>query len=181
MKLDAVMVAAPKPKPVTNGCANGVVEPWRKTTFDRLTVTFDTSLLTKLTKRNVGAGCAKLTLKAVDSPTPTTTPEATMMSAVGLTVTFAVVFGRLAGALELAVIVVAPTDTPVTGTVALAAPAAKVTLAGTEAAPVLLEARLMVSPAGAGAERFSVRFCVDVPTTVRVDGVKLIVPFTCTS
>ena len=52
-----------------------------------------------------------------------------------------------------------PGATPVTGTVTLVVPARKVTDAGTVATPVLSEIKLMVCPpAGAGADRFSVRF-----------------------
>ena len=56
----------------------------------------------------------------------------------------------------LAWIEVEPVETPVTATVALVAPDAKVTLDGTVATPVLSELKFMVTPlAGAGAERIS--------------------------
>ena len=77
--------------------------------------------------------------------------------------------------------VVVPGATPVTATIALVALAAKLTVAGTVAAPVLLELKLMVKPpAGAGADRFRVRFCVAVPVIVRLVGEKLAVAATCT-
>jgi hypothetical protein len=60
----------------------------------------------------------------------------------------------------LAVIVTVPTVTPVTGTDTLTAPFPKLTAGGTVATAVSLELRLSVSPAVAGADRFSVRFCV---------------------
>ena len=64
------------------------------------------------------------------------------------------IFGR-----ALAWMVVDPDATPVTGTDTLVAFAAKFTVAGTVAADVFVELRLIVKPpAGAGAERFSVRF-----------------------
>ena len=59
--------------------------------------------------------------------------------------------------------------------------AAKFTVAGTVATLVLLELRLMVRPpAGAGADRFKVRFCVAVPVMVRLVGEKLALAVTCT-
>jgi hypothetical protein len=91
----------------------------------------------------------------------------------------------LAMFIVLAVIVTEPAETPVTGTVALAAPAATLTTAGTVATAALPEIRLIVSVAVAGIDRFSVRFCVVAPLIVRLDGEKLIVagvtlPVTCT-
>ena len=59
--------------------------------------------------------------------------------------------------------------------------AAKVTVAGTVAAPVLLELRFIVKPpAGAGADKFNVRFWVAIPVIVRLVGEKLAVAVTCT-
>jgi hypothetical protein len=55
----------------------------------------------------------------------------------------------------------------VTGTDALIAEGANVTVAGTVATEVADELRFTVSPPfGAGAERFSVTFCVCVPRIV---------------
>ena len=69
-----------------------------------------------------------------------------------------------------------PTATPVTGTVTLVVPAAKVTVVGTVATAVLLEFRLTVKPpAGADPERFSARFCVAPWAIVALVGEKLIV------
>ncbi len=74
-----------------------------------------------------------------------------------------------------------PTATPVTGTVTLVAPAGKLMVDGTVAVPVLSELRLMVKPAaGAAPDSVSVRFCVDGPVMVMVEGVKLTVAFTWT-
>ena len=98
-----------------------------------------------------------------------------------LTVTVAVAFGKNVGAEELAVMIEVPLLTPVTGTVVVVALAAKDTVAGTVAEPVLLELRLMVKPAaGAGDESVSVRFCGDAAVIVAVFGVKAIVPTTFT-
>src|SRR5664279_4225806 len=75
----------------------------------------------------------------------------------------------------LAVIVTDPAATPVTGTATLVIPVPKPTVAGAEATVALLELRLTTSAAGAGADRFSVRFCVATPLIVRLTGEKLIV------
>ena len=72
-----------------------------------------------------------------------------------------------------------PGATPVTATLTLVALAAKFTVAGTVATPVLLELRFMVRPpVGAGADKFKVRFCVAVPVMVRLVGEKLAVAAT---
>ena len=74
-----------------------------------------------------------------------------------------------------------PGATLVTATLTLVALAAKFTVEGTVATPVLLELKLIVKPpAGAGADRFNVKFCVSVPTIVRVAGAKLAVALTFT-
>ena len=70
----------------------------------------------------------------------------------------------------LAVMLAEPAATPVTGTGALVAPTAKFTLAGTVATPALLELRLMVRLACAGADKINVRFCVADATIVRLAG-----------
>ena len=109
---------------------------------------------------------------------PTVTPDARIMSAVALTVAVAVVPGRFEGVLEVAVICATPGATPVTGTFTLVAFVENVTVGATVAEAVLSDARAMVSPDGAGLDRFSVRFCVDVPVIVKLRGVKFIVPLT---
>ena len=74
-----------------------------------------------------------------------------------------------------------PGATPVTGTLALVALAAKVTLVGTVAAAALLEVRLNVNPeAGAGTDKLSARLCVAVPVMVAVEGEKLMLAPTFT-
>jgi hypothetical protein len=79
-----------------------------------------------------------------------------------------------------ALIVAVPTETPVTGTVALVAPAAMVTVAGTVTKPVGEALIFTVRAAGKGADKFSVRFCVDTPEIVMLGGVKLSVALLCT-
>lgn len=52
---------------------------------------------------------------------------------------------------------------------------------GTVATAGALDERLTVMPvAGAGADKVRVRFCVAVPTVVRLDGLNETVAFTCT-
>jgi hypothetical protein len=89
-----------------------------------------------------------------------------------VTVTLAVALATLGA---LAVNTTDPADTPVTGTATLVIPAPKPTVAGTVATAKLLEFRLTTSPARAGADRFSARFCVAIPLSVRLPGEKLIV------
>src|SRR5947209_6667389 len=85
------------------------------------------------------------------------------------------------GALALALMVDDPAPPPVTGTGTLVALGGKFTLAGTVATPVLLELRFTTRPpAGAGADRFKVRFWVELPGIVSVVGAKLSVAPTCT-
>lgn len=88
----------------------------------------------------------------------------TLTAGGAITVTPVVALGMPAA---LAVMVTDPTATPVTGTGIVITFEAKLTVAGTVATPVLLELRLTVKPAGTGADRFSVRFCVAVPVMVR--------------
>jgi len=167
------MFADPRPTPVTCGCVVGVVAPAATSTVD-VTVTLDGSLLVKVTVTPpAGAGVVRVTASGPDCPTPTVTPAANVMEPGLATVTFAVV-SAMPGA--LARITVEPGATPVTGTVAVVAPAAKVAVGGTVATTVLSEIRLTVRPPdGAGADRVRVRFCVPVPVMVRLAGVKLIV------
>ena len=144
------------------------------------TVTLAVSLLDRATVTPPdGAAAGNVTANAADWLGPTVTFDGRPMVPALTTVTLAVVsakFGR-----ELAWIVVVPSATPVTVTVALVALAAMVTVAGTVATPVLLELRFITTPpAGAGADKFSVRFWVAVPVMVAVAGEKLAVAVTCT-
>jgi hypothetical protein len=81
----------------------------------------------------------------------------------------------------LAWITAVPSDTPVTGTVAVVAPVAKVAVAGTVATPGVSELKFTVNPPdGAEAERLSDTFCVAIPVIVTVGWAKVTVavPFT---
>ena len=86
----------------------------------------------------------------------------------------------------LAVMVADPVATLVTDTDTLVVPTPKLTIAGAVATVASLEFRLMTNAADAGADRFSVRFCVVIPLIVRLPGTKLMVmagvtpPVTCT-
>ena len=92
------------------------------------------------------------------------------------TVTLAEVFPKVGA---LAVMVAEPSATPVTGTFMLVAPAANVTDKSTLETPGLLEFRLAVSPpGGAGADKFSARFCVVAILMVVALGEKLMVAAT---
>jgi hypothetical protein len=80
------------------------------------------------------------------------------------------------------VIVATPTDVDVIGTLTLVLLCAMLAVAGTEAMDGALELRFTTSPpAGAGADRFSVTFCVMAPEINTVDGEKLSEPATCTA
>ena len=94
------------------------------------------------------------------------------------TVTAAVVSARFGR--ELAWITAEPGATPVTGTVTLVAFAGNGRDAGTDAIAGWSDDRLTVSPDGAGAVRFRVRFAVPPEPTVRVVGEKLKDPTTLT-
>lgn len=114
-----------------------------------------------------------MTGKAVLSPGATVMLEIRVMPppAGWVTVTLAL---ALAIFNALAVMLAEPAATLVTGTETLLAPAEKLTVEGTVATPALLELRLTVSGVGAGAERFKVRFAVEMPLIVRPLPEKLI-------
>ena len=166
--------------PVTCGCVAGVVCPAAIVTVVGEIVTLAVSLLDKATVTPpAGAAAGNVTANAAVWLGPTVTFDGRPIVPALTTVTLAVVsamFGR-----ELAWIVVVPGVTLVTGTVALVALAAIVTVAGTVATLALLELKLKIMPpAGAGADKFSVRFWVAIPVMVVVLGDKLAVAVTCT-
>ena len=121
-----------------------------------------------------GAGLPSATGKGTLSPGATEMLEVNVMPppAGCVTVTLAL---ALATFTALAVILVDPAARLVTGTETLLAPAVKLTVSGTVATLLLLELRLTVRGVGAGAERFKVRFAVEMPLIVRVPFAKLIV------
>src|SRR3954453_11977446 len=121
------MFTVPRLTPVTWGGVVGVVVPAAITTVD-VTVALEGSLLVKVTVTPpAGAGVVRVTGIGTDCPTPTVKPLGSVIEPGLATVTFAVV-SAMPGA--LARITVEPGDTPVTGTVAVVAPAAKVAVGG---------------------------------------------------
>ena len=173
----AVMFADPRPTPVTCACVVGVVAPAGTTTLE-VTVTREESAVSVTVTPPAGAGVDSVTGNGAVSPRPTFSPVGIVIVPGFPTVTLAVASKMLG---PLACITVEPRATPVTGTFAVVAPAANATVAGTVATATLSELRLTVRPpAGAGAGKVNVRFCVVVPVIVRVFGVNAGVAFTCT-
>jgi len=158
--------------PFTEGCVAGVVAPPAMNTVIGATVISDVLLLFKVTVTPpAGAAEGKEIGKAAEWASPTETFEGTEIGPPVRMVTPAVVSAMFGNRLAWMF--------AVTGTVALVAPAAKLTVDGTVAAPVLSELRLMVNPpAGAAPDRFKVRFWVVGPVMVTLEGVKLAVAFT---
>jgi hypothetical protein len=76
----------------------------------------------------------------------------------------------------VAVIVTAPAPTPVTGTATLVEPAVNVTVDGTVAKPVFVDAGVTVNAVGAAAERVRMRLFVDPAFKVSVAGENALVP-----
>ena len=113
------------------------------------------------------AGAPRITGIVEDCPTPSANGLAGRPITPGVTVTLAVVLAMLE---PLAVTVVEPAAAPVTGTVTLVALAATVTLCGTVALVGSLELRLIVTGAGAAADRVRVRFCETKPIIDRLAG-----------
>jgi hypothetical protein len=174
---DAPMFALPKLTPVTVGWVLGEVWPGAIETVVGETVTFVGSLLDNTTwTPAAGAGFDKVTGNEALWLAPTTTPDV-RPSDPKITVTLAVALPPGV----VAVIVAGPAETPVTGTLTVVAPCVKLTLAGTVAAPVLLEERLTVSPPdGAGAVKFNARFIVVPAVIVKLFCGKLSGVKTCT-
>ena len=174
------MPADPILTPVMVGCWVGAVAPCAMETLDAEIVTFDGSVQASAMVTAEAAGADRVTGKPMVWHIPTLGFDGRLIGAKICTVTLAVasaMFGRL-----LAWITAEPAATPVTGTVVVVAPWPKTTVSGTVATPVLLELKLIVKPpAGAAAERVSVRFCVIAPVMVRLGCVKAMVAPTCTA
>lgn len=168
---DAVIVADPRLRPVSCGCAAGVVWPARIVTVDGETVTFVTSLLPKVTVVFVGACPVRLTGKVTGKLRGALVLRGTTTAPRVTTETAAVVSARFGR--ELAWSVVEPVATPVTGTFTLMALVGKLTVAGTLATDGLSELRLTTRPAGAGDDRLRVRFFVSFLAMVKDCGEKL--------
>jgi hypothetical protein len=175
-----VMVTAPILMPVTFGWVAGVLSPAAMLTVPGEIDSLEESLLVSVTVAPpAGAGDPKVTGKSTEVLRPTFKFTGTLISPGAETVTPAVAFAIL-GVVVLAVIVVEPGPTAVTGTVTLFWPAAMVTDNGTVATPLLEELRVNVTLEGAGTERVRERFFVPVAENTRLAGKKLAEPVTCT-
>ncbi len=178
----AVTVANPKSPPNTLGVIFGAVWPagmMKLMVFPPVPVnaTFVASPLVSVTKTALPTGDPKTTGNGAEAPGSTvalagsTIPLTTATLAVALAT-----FGLLA------VIVVEPGVTPVTGTATVVAFGGKPTLNGTVATPAFDDIRVTTSPpAGAGVDSVRVRFCVAVPPMVAVPDGKLNVAATGTA
>ena len=161
-----MMAAVPRPRPVIWGSEAGPWNPAAMKTVCGVTVSFEGSVLIRMTFMGAGAGKGKLTESGAVWPSPTVPEESRVILPASLTVTFAVVSARLGSA--LAWMTAEPVPVPVTGTVTLVAPAIKVTVSGTVAVVASVELKAIVKPPpGAGPERLSVKFCVAIPVIVR--------------
>jgi len=171
-----VIVADPALEPVTIVITRGaVVMPCNTKKVDGDAIATEGLLLVSVTNTPpAGAAVPSVTGKFTELPDSTVTFAGSSIPAgVGCgTVTLAVALAMFAA---LAVIVTDPAAMPVTGTAALVAPVAKLTVAGVAATNALLELKLTAIAAGAGADKFSVRFCVVDSPTVKLPGQKLIV------
>jgi hypothetical protein len=182
-----MMVVDPLLTPLTVVAARALVLPCGMEKTEGHAVAIEGSLLARVTfTPPAGAGVPSDTgkLTVLLGITVTLTGNRIPPAAGAETLTVAVALPMLGA---LAVIVTDPPATPVTGTGRLLTPVANVTVAGTVATVVSPELSLTTSVAGAGAERFSVRFCVAVPLIVRLTGEKFMVglvgeepPVTCT-
>ncbi len=120
-----------------------------------------------------GAGDGNITGNATDCPSATVVPVGRMIAPKTCTFTVAVALA-IPGTLLVAVIVVDPPDTPVTGTSTEVALGGKVTEDSTVATPALEDARFTTRPPdGADGDRVNVRFWVLVPLRFKVPDGKL--------
>jgi hypothetical protein len=133
-------------------------------TLDGFTLARDESLLLSVINTPpAAAGFDSVTGSTADECGATVTPDASVMSERVVTVTVAFP-GATFAAVVVAAITAVPGPEPVTGTVTLVELAPNVTAEGTVATVVLSDLSDTISPpAGAGAERVSVRFAVFVP------------------
>ena len=176
-----MMVSAPISMPVTFGWVVGVLCPAAMSTVPGEMVSLERSLLVSVTVTPpAGAGVPKVTGKSTEVLRPTFKFTGSVMTPGAVTVTPTVALAIL-GVVVLAVIVVEPGPTAVTGTVTLFWLAGIVTDKGTVATLLLEELRVNVTLEGAGTERVRERFCVPVPENVRLPGKKLAEPVTCTT
>src|ERR1700737_363540 len=168
-----MMAAIPKPRPVIWGSEAGAWKPAAMNTVCGVTVSFEGSVLIRITFMGAGAGKGKLRESGAVWPSPIVPAPMRLSLLASVTVSFAVISARLGRA--LAWITAEPVPVPVTGTVTLVAPAIKVTVSGTVAVGASVEFKAIVKPLpGAGPERLSVKFSVAFPLIVRFCGEKLI-------
>jgi hypothetical protein len=165
------------------GCVSGAVSPAAITTEAGETVSFVVSVLTRLTVTPpAGAGVPRLIGNDAEWPGSTERLEGSPIVPACSTVTLAAVSGINGSALTW--ITAVPAVTPVTGMERVEGNPpfgrnVKVCEA-TVATPVLLEVTVtLIPPTGALPESVSVKFCVEVPTTDRLGGLKVTVAVTC--
>jgi hypothetical protein len=172
-----VITAVPKLTPSTWGCVAGVAEPAEMETLG-VTVAAEELLESETVTPPAGAGVDKVTGKGTTWLGTTCTLAGSVMAPEAVpppTVTVAVALTRYG---PLAVIVVDPAETPVTSTLIVVTPAAKVALPGTVATLRLLETRLTGRAVDMGPERVRVRVCAAPALMDRLGGEKLNVPLT---
>jgi len=159
--------------PLTVACVDGVVAPPAMNT-DGVTVAVVGSLVLRVTVIPfAGAAGDKVTGNPADWLGATATFDGRVMLPIAATIT-PTLAGVIFGALLLAVIVDVPLRTPVMGTFTVVAVGAKLTEPGTVAALVFDDPRLTVRPpAGAGADRVNVTFCVVPAPTLNGPAEKL--------
>ena len=178
----AVMLAAPRLTPVTVGWVGGALCPAAMVTLAGEIVTRDVSLLASTTVTDAAAGVERLTGKGIVWPSPSAPPAGTTILTALCTFTPTVALAIPVAAGAAAVIVALPTETAVTGTLTMVAPAAKLRLAGTVATAVLPELRFTVSPpAGAAEDKLSGIVCVVSPLMATGPAGKFITAVTCTA
>ena len=160
--------------PVTVGCVPGDTCPAAMKTLGTEIVTLEVSLLLSATVTPpVGAAVPKVMGNGVGWFGASVREAGSPIVPGAVTATLAVVFA-IFGVAVLAVIVVEPSPTGVTGTFTLFWFAGIVTETGAVATPVLEEVSVNVTAEGASAERTSERFCTPAPAITRtVDGKKL--------
>jgi hypothetical protein len=163
------------------GCIAGMVWPAGMVTLAADMLTRVGSLLASAIVTGPEAAADREMGKATVCPRLMEPPGGRLIVPGLWTVTEAVA-SAIPGAAAVAVIVVAPAASAVTGTFTVVAPEAKLTLGGTVATAVLLELKFTVRPAvGAAEARFSAMFCVMKPFTVTAGDANVIVVVTCTA
>ena len=170
-----MIVTGPPDKPFSLGCTVGCVCPAVNTTLGIVKLAFAGSLTVSVTTVPAAAGLASLMLKFACSAGATVTLGGRMMSC-QFKVTLAVVSANSGNALAL-ITDVPPGVTGVTEKLAVVAPGANVTVAGTVTTPGLIDVRFTVNPVtGAGPDRVKVSVPGARSSNVRLAGVNSSVP-----